>query len=139
MSISHVEARRFWTLLLAHWVSGLRYVHGQRTHSQILSALCDPGVRNLYELLGLEMTWDEFQRQVHALACQAKQRGLVRPDGTPRANARGRAGRPRKGTQVETEAARLNVPVRRERSDRHTTQEDARGTTHGSGSVSWQD
>lgn len=44
------------------------------------------------------MTWDEFCRQVRALAYQATQRGLVRPDGSPRANARGRAGRPRKGT-----------------------------------------
>lgn len=132
MSISHVEARRFWTLLLAHWVSALRYVHSQQTHSQILSSLSDPGVRNLYELLEMEMSWDEFCRQVHALACQATQRGLVRPDGSPRANARGRAGRPRKRTQVENVAARSNVPAR------HATRGDARRMDSGSGGVSWQ-
>jgi hypothetical protein len=138
MTLSHVEAKRFWTLLLAHWVSGLRYVHSQRTHAQILASLCDPGVRNLYELLAMEMTWDEFHRQVRALAYQATQRGLVRPDGSPRANARGRAGRPRKRAQVETAAAWSNVPVRRDRSDRHTTRGDAHRTDSGSGGVSWQ-
>lgn len=138
MSISHVEARRFWTLLFAHWVSALRYVHSQRTHSEILTSLCDPGVRNLYQLLELEMKWDEFQRQVHALAWQAKQRGLVRPDGSPRLNARGRAGRPKKRAQVETAAAWSNVPVGCDRTDRDTTREDAHRTDFGSGGVSWQ-
>lgn len=138
MTISHLEAKQFWTLLLAHWFSALRYAHSQQTHSQILASLCNPGVRSLYELLELEMNWDEFRRQVRALAWQAEQKGLVRPDGSPRANARGRAGRPRKSPHLETELARRNMLVRRDRSDCHTTQEDARGTTHGSGCVSWQ-
>ena len=138
MKIGDSEARRFWTRLLAHWISALKYVHSRRTHEQILGSLEDPGVRWVYEQLDLVMPWHTFVGQVHVMSRQSQQRGLVRPDGAPRPAARGRAGRPRKRAQGETPATRINVPVRRDRSDPHTTKEGARRTDSGSGGMSWQ-
>lgn len=92
--ISHADARTFWTCLLTHWVSALRYVHSQRTHSQILDSLNDPAVRDVYLMLGFELSWFDFLDKVYLMAREAESNGLVKPDGQPRPSARGRAGRP---------------------------------------------